>query len=59
MLTWQERMELLDELAKYAPKMSDGDLVDTVAFVKISVKDNPRPDVPLTLVYPEPLAARR
>jgi|GEM_PF-5668198 len=59
MLTRREREKLLKELAKYAPEMADENLIETVGFVKDSVRDNPRKDSHLTLVSPEPLVARR
>lgn len=59
MLTQQERMKLLEELAKSAPKMTDADLVATGRFVTNSVRENPRQDAPLKLVSPDPLVARR
>jgi hypothetical protein len=61
MLTQRDRAELLAALMELAKKMTDDDLIDTVGFVRDSVRDNPRQDttMPLRQVYPEPLVARR
>jgi len=59
MLTQQERVKLLGELTRLAPKMSDDDLRVAAGFVRDSVKENPHQNGRLRLAYPVPLGVRR
>lgn len=46
----QQEQATLDALSQLVPKMTSADMAALVMFAQASVKQNPRPRTPLTLI---------